>query len=364
MSRKSTALPVLLLWLVSTALAAQDYQIETVATGLEHPWSIDWLPDGTALVTERAGRLRLLRDDELLAEPVDDVPDVLAISQGGLFEARPDPDYAETGWIYLSFAHGVDGGNATRVIRGRLRDGALVDQQVLFTAEPGKTRPVHYGGRMAFLADGTLVVGLGDGFDRRESAQALDNHFGKIIRIRRDGGIPDDNPFVGTDGALPEIWSYGHRNVQGLVFDATTARLWAHEHGPRGGDEVNLIEPGANYGWPVVTQGIDYSGARITPFTSRPGMIDPVHVWTPSIAPAGMTLYRGARFPEFNGALIVSALAGRHARVLTLDGTEITGDTIILDDLNERLRDIRTGPDGALWVLTDANPGKVLRITR
>ncbi|MGB0513947.1 MAG: PQQ-dependent sugar dehydrogenase, partial [Wenzhouxiangellaceae bacterium] len=218
----------MLLWFFSAALAAQEYQIETVATGLEHPWSIAWLPDGTALITERVGRLRWLREGRLLDEPVTGVPDVLAVSQGGLFEALPDPEYAENGWIYLSYAHGERGANGTRVLRARLRNGALVDQDILFTARPLKAQPVHYGGRMAFLADGTLVIGLGDGFDLREQAQALDNHFGKIVRIRRDGGIPDDNPFVDTDNALPEIWSLGHRNVQGLVLDPETSRLWAH----------------------------------------------------------------------------------------------------------------------------------------
>jgi len=222
---------------------------------------------------------------------------------------------------------------------------------------------VHFGGRMAFLGDATLLIGLGDGFDFRERAQRLDNHFGKVVRINRDGSIPADNPWIGVADALPEIWSFGHRNIQGLLVDPESDRIWAHEHGPRGGDELNLLHAGGNYGWPVATFGIDYSGARISPFSSRPGMLDSVHHWTPSIAPSGMTLYRGALFPEWRGRLLVSALAARHARVLTIDGESVTEDRIILGEIGERLRDIRTGPDGAVWVLTDANPGKVLRLT-
>ena len=341
----------------------QDYQIETVASGLDHPWSIAWLPNGTALVTERAGRLRLLREGALVEEPVSGVPDVYAASQGGLFEALPDPDFADNNFIYLSFDQGTPEANATRVIRARLDGMRLVDHATLFTATPPKDTPVHYGGRMAFLADGTLLIGLGDGFDWRERAQRLDNHFGKIVRINTDGSVPEDNPFVDTEDALPEIYSYGHRNVQGLLYDATTGKIWQHEHGPRGGDEINLIRPGENYGWPVATHGIDYSGAIVSPFETRPGMVDPELVWTPSIAPSGMTLYRGDLFSQWTGDLFVTALAGRHLqRVELVDGSP--GDQhIMLEDRGERLRDVRTGPDGALYVLVDADDGKVLRIS-
>ncbi len=352
----------LLLAVLNGPALAQDYQIETVADGLDHPWSIAWLPDGRALVTERAGRLRVIEDGVLLEAAIEGVPDVLAASQGGLFEALPDPEFEIDPWLYISFAHGTREANSTRVIRARLRGNALVDHEVLFTTSPGKDTPVHFGGRMAFLDDATLLIGLGDGFNFREQAQRLDKHFGKIVRIKRDGSIPADNPFIGVAGALPEIWSYGHRNIQGLVYDAERGRVWAHEHGPRGGDEVNIIEAGGNYGWPLATHGIDYSGAKVSPFTSRPGMVDPVHVWTPSIAPAGMTLYRGALFPQWHGRLLVAALAARHARVLSLDGESVTDDQIILENLGQRLRDIRSGPDGAVWVLTDADPGQVLRL--
>jgi len=342
---------------------AQEYRIETVASGLEHPWSIAFLPDGRMLVTERAGRLRIIADGQLLDEPVRGVPEAFVRSQAGLLEVMLDPDYETNGWIYLSLAHGTARANSTRVVRGRLEGGAFRDVEVLFTAAPPRNTVLHYGGRMAFLADGTLAVGLGDGSNFREDAQRLDSHTGAIVRINRDGSIPADNPFVGRDDALPEIYSYGHRNVQGLVFDPDTGRLWAHEHGPRGGDEVNLILPGRNYGWPVATFGIDYSGARITPYTSRPGMEDPRVDWTPSIAPSGMTLYRGAQFPAWQGDLLVTALVAREVRRVMLDGERVTGQASLFGEIGERLRDIKTGPDGALYVLTDMRQGRVLRIS-
>jgi aldose sugar dehydrogenase len=343
--------------------AAHQYQVETLAEGLNHPWSIAFLPDGRKLVTERAGRLRIIADGRLLDEPVAGVPPAYVRSQAGLFEVMLDPDYADNGWIYLSLAHGTAQQNSTRVVRGRLEGGNFTDLEVLFTAAPLRNTPVHYGGRMAFLADHTLVIGLGDGFNFREDAQRLDSHTGTIVRIHRDGSVPADNPYVGRDDARPEIYSYGHRNVQGIVFDAATGLLWAHEHGPRGGDELNLVFPGRNYGWPVATFGVDYTGARITPYTSRPGMEDPLVDWTPSIAPSGMTLYRGEQFPDWEGNLFVTALVARDVRRLALDGEQVTGEEKLFAEIGERLRDIKTGPDGALYVLTDQPNGRVLRIT-
>lgn len=342
--------------------SATDYRISTVARDLDHPWSIAFLPDGDLLVTERAGRLRRISGGQLLSAPVSGVPDVYVRSQAGLFDVLLDPEYEQNGWIYLSFAHGTGRASATRVVRGRLRGQELQDVEVLFTAEPPRNTPVHYGGRMAFLADGTLVIGLGDGFNFREEAQRLDSHTGTIVRIHRDGSVPADNPFVGRDDARPEIYSYGHRNVQGLVFDPPSGRLWAHEHGPRGGDEVNLILPGRNYGWPVATFGVDYSGARITPYTSRPGMEDPIVNWTPSIAPSGMTIYRGEAFPEWDGDLLVTALVARELRRLSLDGAAVIGQVPLLDEIGERLRDVEVAPDGSIYVLTDSTRGRVLRI--
>ncbi len=363
MSQCKRPWPALFLWAVfAPAAAVVSHEVATLAEGLEHPWSMAWLPDGRMLVTERPGRLRWVDEDGLLAAPIEGVPPVFAESQGGLLDIQVDPEIRDNGWIYLTFAHGSAEANATRLVRARLDGMRLIDLEVLFTASPSKDSPVHYGGRIAFLNDGTLVLGLGDGFDDREQAQRLDNHFGKIIRIHRDGRIPADNPFVGTPDALPEIYSYGHRNVQGLVFDRETGRLWSHEHGPRGGDELNLIEPGGNYGWPIATHGIDYSGALVSPFRSRPAMIDPVYVWTPAIAPAGMVLYRGGRFPQWQGKLLISALVARQARILSLRDGRVVAEETMLEAAQERLRDIRVGPDGAVYVLTDAADGRILRL--
>lgn len=343
--------------------AAVEYRIESLAAGLEHPWSIAVLPDGRMLVTERAGRLRIIEDGRLLDEPVRGVPEAYVRSQAGLFEVLLDPDYASNGWIYLSLAHGDAAASGTRVVRGRLAGNEFTDQQVIFAIVPPRDTPVHYGGRMAFLGDGTLAIGLGDSFDYREEAQRLDSHTGAIVRIRPDGSVPEDNPCVGREGARPEIYSYGHRNVQGLVFDPESGRLWAHEHGPRGGDEVNLVQAGRNYGWPVATFGVDYSGARISPYTSRPGMEDPVLHWTPSIAPSGMALYRGAQFPEWEGDLLVTALVAREVRRLELEGERVVAREALFGEIGERLRDVKVAPDGALLVLTDSPRGQVLRIS-
>lgn len=351
-----------LLLSLSVSAPGQDYQIETLADGLDHPWSIDWLPDGRALITERTGRLRLFGADWNESTSVRGVPPVYAASQGGLFEARVGPDYAGTGWIYLSYAHGEPDANATRLARARLDGDALVDLEVLFTARPLKNTPVHYGGRMAFLADGTLLLGLGDGFDFREEAQKLESHLGTIVRLGLDGTVPGDNPFVGREDALPEIYTYGHRNVQGLVVDPATGTVWQHEHGPRGGDEVNVIRAGENYGWPLATDGIDYSGALVSPYETRPGMVDPLHVWTPSIAPAGLAFYEGEAFPGWTGDLFVAALVSGDIRRLGIESKEIASEESLFGGIGDRLRAVRAGPDGALYVLTDAQEGRVVRI--
>ncbi len=354
---------LLALTLYTGITQAVEYRIETVASGLEHPWSIAFLPDGRALVTERAGRLRVIEDGLLLDAPVSGVPESFVRSQGGLFAVLPDPDFAENGLIYLSQAHGTSDSNGTRLLRGNLDGMELRNVEVLFAAEPRRSNPVHYGGRMALLPDGTLVLGLGDAFDHREDAQRLDSHTGSIVRLHRNGRVPADNPFVGHPDARPEIYSYGHRNVQGLVFDEETGVLWSHEHGPRGGDELNIIEAGVNYGWPVVSHGIDYSGALITPYTSLPGMRDPVRHWTPAIAPSGMTLYRDDLFPEWRGSLLISSLVQRHVRRLSLDGTRVTGEERLFEEVGERIRDVHSAPDGSIYLLTDKPDGRVLRVT-
>lgn len=354
---------ILLITLFAMLPPATAVEIESVASDLEHPWGIVFLPDGRMLVTERAGRLRVIdADGHLLEAAVEGVPPAHVASQGGLMGIALHPEHAENGWIYLSLAHGSARANTTRVVRGRLEGMRWVDNEVIFSAEPTRDTPVHYGGRMAFMNDGTLLVTLGDGFDYREEAQRLDSHTGAIVRLHDDGRVPLDNPFVDREDARPEIFSYGHRNPQGIVVDLDTGKIWSHEHGPRGGDELNLIRAGENYGWPVATHGIDYSGARITPYTSRPGMVDPLIDWTPSIAPSGMSQYHGELFPEWTGDLLVTGLVSRAIHRVRIDGDSAEEVEILLNDLDRRLRDVQVGPDGALYVLTDEREGEVLRV--
>ncbi len=345
-----------------TLSAYAEYDYETIADGLEYPWSIAFLPGGDMLVTERSGRLRIVRDGELLDEPVAGAPDTYVAGQGGYFDILPDPGFASNQTVYLSFAHGDRKQNATRVIRATFDGAALGNVQIIFTATPWKNTPHHYGGRMAFLQDGTLVITSGEGFTFREQAQRLDNHFGKVIRINTDGSVPEDNPFAGGD-SLPEIWSYGHRNPQGIVVVPDSGDVYLHEHGPRGGDELNRVEPGSNYGWPAITYGVDYSGATISPYTELPGMEQPIVYWSPSIAPAGMAYYDGALFPEWQGDLLVSALVERSVRRLELDGGSVAAQELLFGELTERIRDVRVGPDGALYLLTDSPSGKVIRVS-
>ncbi|MDQ2068832.1 PQQ-dependent sugar dehydrogenase [Natronospira bacteriovora] len=354
-----------LLLLVPAQASEVNYRIETVADGLNHPWSLAFLPDGRMLVTERAGRLRLIdADGQLQPEPVEGVPEAYVASQGGLFEVLPHPAYEDNGWLYLSLAHGTARANTTRVVRGRLQEHALVDVEVLFDAEPTRSTPVHYGGRMAFLPDGSLLLGLGDGFDYREEAQKPDNHLGTLIRLNDEGSVPPDNPFVDDEERRPEIYSYGHRNIQGIVHDPGSGLLWSHEHGPRGGDELNIIRPGANYGWPAATHGIDYSGARISPHRTLPGMEEAVLVWTPAIAPAGLSQYRGEQFPEWEGDLLIAGLVARAILRVSLDGESAREEERLFREVGERMRDVRVGPDGAIYLLTDSRDGKLLRVER
>ena len=342
---------------------AIDLQVETVAEGLSKPWHVSFLPDGRWLVTERGGTLRVIENGALWPEPVAGVPDVYAASQGGLFETLPAEDFSDTGAIYLSFAHGAPEANATRVVRARLAGLRLIDVQPVFTAQPLKDTPVHYGGRMTWLGDGTLLVGLGDGFDYREAAQRLDSHLGKTVRINADGTVPSDNPFVGQPGALPEIYTLGNRNVQGVVFDAVRNIVWAHEHGPKGGDELNRLTPGGNYGWPLATHGLDYTGARVSPFKTLPGMLDAQVGWTPSSAPSGRALSSGPLFADWAGDLLVSSLAERSLRRVELDKAgKVVAQHRLLPELNERLRDVQMAPDGSMVVLAESS-GRVLRVT-
>ncbi|WP_219338334.1 PQQ-dependent sugar dehydrogenase [Luteimonas deserti] len=343
--------------------AQAEYRVETVVDGLEHPWSLAFLGDGVMLVTERPGRLRVVENGVLRDTPVEGVPDVFASGQSGLFEVLPAPDFARSGVLFLSYVHGDRNANHTRIVRARFDGQRLTDVQPIFTTRPSKSGDAHAGGRLLLLPDGTLLMGLGDGFFFREESQKLDSHMGTIVRIHTDGRIPADNPFVGRAGALPEIYSYGHRHIQGLVYDAGRERIFAHEHGPRGGDELNIITPGTNYGWPLVSFGRDYSRALITPFTRMTGMEQPVLHWTPSIAPAGLALYEGDAFPGWRGNLLVAALAEKSLRRIPMAGGQPGAQEVLLEDLGERIRDVRVGPDGAIYVLTDEENGRLLRLT-
>jgi len=379
--------------LPALAEQADGFDIETVARDLEHPWSMAWLPDGRVLVTERSGRLRLIVNDELHPEPVRGVPDVHANSQAGLFEVLPAEDFQHSGLIYLSLVTGVAGANTLVVVRGRLQDHKLLEVEEVFRHTPPRATSVHYGGRMQFLPDGTLLVTLGDGFDHREQAQDPSDHFGSIVRLNPDGSAPDDNPFMdggamagdgvnhGSIGAgngtarrpagervrdgLPEILAYGLRNVQGIAADPERGRLWAIDHGPRGGDELNSITPGANYGWPAASHGVDYSGARITPFRELPGMESPLLVWREAIAPAGLMLYRGEAFPDWQGQLFIAGLVSRAVHRISVadDGGTLREEERLFTHLNRRMRSVRAGPDGAIYLLTDHGDGEVLRVT-
>ncbi len=345
------------------ATAAVPTRVEVVASGLDHPWSLAFLPGGAVLVTERNGGLRRIEGGRMMR--IAGVPKVLNEGQGGLFDVLPHPEFARNRLIYLSYAHGSTKANGTRIARARLNGNSLADVTPIFTVSPLKKGPVHYGGRMAFLPDGTLLMTTGDGFDYREQAQRLESGLGKIIRITADGKVPPGNPFAALTKAQSATYSRGHRNPQGLAFDPVRRVLFAHEHGPKGGDEVNIISAGGNYGWPVATHGMDYSGATISPFRTYKGMKDPLVVWAPSIAPSGLAVYRGAMFPEWNGDLLVGALVDREVRRVRLsaDG-RLVGQESLFRQVGARIRDVRVAPDGAVWLTTDDPAGQVLRVSR
>jgi len=337
-------------------------ELTTLASGLEHPWSLAFLPDGRMLVTERPGRLRYVAADGQLSAPIEGLPAVRAVEQGGLLDVALDPDFAANSTIYLSYAEPGDGAlSGTAVARARLEGGRLADLKVIFRQLPKVDSQHHYGSRLVFAKDGTLFVTLGDRLNQRGLVQDPGTHIGKIVRIVPDGGVPSDNPFMGQDGTRPEIWSLGHRNVQGATLHPVTGRLWAIEHGPRGGDEINLPEAGRNYGWPVITYGREYQGPAIGEGTTKDGMEQPLHIWVPSIAPSGMTFYTGDAFPAWKGQLFVGALAARLIVRLEFDAD----GKVKLEErirIGERVRDVRQGPDGALYLLTDEDAGRLLRL--
>lgn len=354
-------------------MPAQDFEapdigrvdVVTVVSGLEHPWGLAFLPGDEVLITERAGRLRIVRGGQLDPSPVAGVPEVWANGQGGLLDVAIHPGFNENRWVYLTYSKPGDGNQATTALaRGRLADDGsrLEGLEDLFVADAWTGAGVHFGSRLAFSPDGHLFMSIGDRGDM-DAAQDRSNHQGTILRLNDDGTVPADNPFVGEAGVLPEIWAYGIRSPQGLAFHPETGALWETEHGPRGGDELNVIEPGRNYGWPVITYGINYNGRQIGDgITEAPGMEQPVHYWVPSIATSGLTIYVGDRFPAWRGSAFTGGLAGTQLARVGLEGTTSTGVEVLLESRGERIRDVRTGPDGFIYLLTDQARGALLRL--
>jgi glucose/arabinose dehydrogenase len=338
-----------------------SFRVVEVVNGLEYPWGVACLPDGDLLITEQTGGLRRVRDGELEPRPIPGTPEVASSGQGGLLDIALDPDFETNRRIYLSYS-GRKGRLAnTSVMRARYGPEGLSDQVIIFEAHPSVRSSKHFGSRLAFAPDGRLFITLGDRGERWR-AQARDDHYGSIVRIEADGSVPSDNPFAASPDALPEIYSIGHRNPQGLAVEPGSGRIYAHEHGPRGGDELNRILPGANFGWPAVTFGREYSGRRIGDGKNKPGMTMPLWDWTPSIAPSGMAFYTGDAFPAWRGNLFVGALRHRMLVRLELEGERVVHEERLLENALGRIRDVRAGPDGLLYVLTDENPGTLYRL--
>ncbi|MBT6556775.1 MAG: PQQ-dependent sugar dehydrogenase [Gammaproteobacteria bacterium] len=354
---KSFALAAIVLFTLPTNAEEQSYRLETLAEGLNFPWSVDFLPNGDLLVAELEGTLKRISKDGSSSNSVSAVPTVYRASQGGLFEVLLDKDFATNSTLYLSYAEGDSEENGTTVARATLTGNALTDVEVIFTASPRKYAPLHYGGRMAFTSDDLLLITTGDGFDFREHAQDLNSHLGKTIRINKDGSPAQGNPFP----EAPKVWTYGHRNPQGLAI-ALDGTVYLNEHGPKGGDELNVITKANNYGWPAITYGMDYNGAYVSPLTEYPGMQQPQHVWTPSIGPSGMAFYEGNKFPKWQNSLFVGALVNKEVRRLTVENQQVTAEETVFAELDARIRDIRVGPDGLLYIVTDGDPGTVIRV--
>jgi aldose sugar dehydrogenase len=341
-----------------------EYVVQSVVSGLHFPWSLAFLPGGDMLVSEKYGGVRRVHDGRLEPAPLAGGPQhILQHGDSGLLDIALDPDFEHSHRLYISFNEGTVDANHVAIYRAQLQGGALVDGRVIFRQQPDKKGDSHSGGRMAFLPDDTLLLTVSDGYDYKEEAQNLATDFGSVVRITRDGEVPADNPFVGRSDARPEIYTYGHRNALGLLRDPRDGSIWLHENGPKGGDEINHLKAGANYGWPKTCFGIDYSGEQITKLQRADGIEDPVVVWVPSIAPSGFALYLGDRFPQWRGDFFVGALAEKSIRRVRIEGGAWTEQQILLRELDTRIRDVRAGPDGYLYVLTDADPGALLRLT-
>lgn len=357
--------PALAVQTKAPAASATAVKAEVVAKGLNHPWGLQFLSDGRLIVTERAGSIRLVTRDGRISSPVAGVPKADVLGQGGLLDIALSPDFPTSGLVFFSFAEPRGGSaNGTSVGRGRLvlvgESGRLDDVKIIFRQEPSYASTMHFGSRLVFARDGALFVTTGERYSARDEAQNPGNHLGKVIRIAPDGSVPADNPKLA--GWRPEIWSIGHRNGQAAALHPDTARLWTVEHAARGGDEINIPEKGKNYGWPIITYGRDYSGAKIGIGTAKEGLEQPIYYWDPSIAPSGAAFYTGNLFPGWKGNLLVGALAGQALHRLVLDGETVVGEEVLLKDRGQRMRDVRQGPDGAVWLLTDDPRGEILRV--
>ena len=359
---------VLLLFFVTSVYAEQtftskehNFRIETIVSGLENPWSVDFLPDGRMLVTERPGRLRIIENGKL-SEPVKGVPDVVARGQGGLLDIALDPDYANNQIIYLSYAGKGKGGIGTEVVKGKLIDHQLTDKKVIFKLLPKSSKDYHFGSRLLFAKDGTLFITLGERGDMNR-AQDLSDDAGSLIRINKDGSVPEDNPFVNTPGARPEIYTWGNRNMQGIAMRPDTGDVWTVEHGPQGGDELNLMKPGVNYGWPVITYGVNYgSGTPIGEGTHKEGMAQPIYYWVPSIATSSLLFYTGDKFPNWKGNAFVSSLKFGQLARLEMKGNKVINEERLIDGAVGRIREVQQGPDGFIYIITDDPNGKLMRL--
>jgi aldose sugar dehydrogenase len=351
----------------SKAFSEANFKVDTVASGLTMPWASALLPNGDLLVTERGGKLRIVKNGKLEAQEITGIPEVYYKGQGGLLDIALHPDYKTNGWIYISYSspkkdgeEGDDGGANTALMRAKLKDNALTDIQHLFKAIPNVKANVHFGGRIVFDKKGYVFLSLGER-GQKENSQNLSRDQGKVVRLHEDGKIPSDNPFVKTAGARPEIWTYGHRNPQGMIINPATGVIWEHEHGPQGGDELNIVEKGKNYGWPAITFGIDYDNSIISKDTAKAGMEQPVVYWKPSIAPCGMTFLSNDKYKDWKGDLLVGSLKFMYLQHLTVKGNKVTKREVIFDKIG-RVRDVRMGWDGNVYVVLE-NSGKVVRLT-
>ena len=372
-TNKKRYLPLLLLLVLATSIHAEDvfkakavnFKTQTVTDKLSYPWGMAFLPDGNIIVTERTGQLRLVENGQLNPTPVSGLPEIAVVGQGGLLDVSLHPDFKNNQLIYLSYAAQHNGGYGTEVIRGRLEGMELKNVEKIFAASP-KSREGgrHFGSRLLFAPDGKLFITLGDRGDQ-DRAQKLDDHAGSLIRVNDDGSVPEDNPFINSKNAKPESYTLGNRNMQGIAIQPGTGLLWTHEHGPQGGDELNIMKPGTNYGWPVITYGVNYGiGTKIGEGTEKEGMAQPIHYWIPSIAPSGMVFYTGDEFPEWKNNLFVGSLRfGQLVRLVIQDGKVVEEERLI-DGKHGRIRDVRQGPDGTLYLLTDESNGKLLQLQR